>query len=264
MEIIEKDERNNQIIGFKPELNNSKINFKGKNNRLICEENVKLYNSNLNFNADNSIIYLSSNRNRYFLNVSIFNNSGCFIDENNYMNGTLNLILSEEKHILIGKESIFSFGIWVRMADPHLMYDADTNQRINFTESIYFGDHVWIGQDAFILKGTQIGSGSIVGAKSLVSNKKISSNTVWAGNPAKEIKSNVFFDSSSVHAYTQQQTINSITYDSNEWIYEEKGDILNFNDIDEKLSKMNVDEKKEFLLEIRNNNAHNRFFTNNI
>ena len=33
MEIIEKDERNNQIIGFKPELNNSKINFKKGNTK---------------------------------------------------------------------------------------------------------------------------------------------------------------------------------------------------------------------------------------
>lgn len=260
MDIIEKDEKNNQIMGFKPQLNNSRINFNGKNNRLICEENVILNKSNISFNGNNSVIYLSSNRNVYYLNISIFNNSACFIGENNYINGTLNLILSEEKHIFIGKNSIFSFGIWVRMADPHLIYDVDTKQRLNFTESIFLGDHVWVGQDALLLKGTQMGSGSIVGAKSLVSNKKISSNTIWGGNPAKEIKSGVFFDSSSVHSYTEEDTINSISYQSNQWIFEDKGDVLNFDQIDSKLSNMDVDEKIEYLLELNKNDNPNRFY----
>ena len=158
MEFLKKDENNNKILVKDPILLSSNISFKGKNNCLICEENVILENSSISFNGDNSIIYLSRNRNKYYFSISIYNNSVLYIDENNYMNGKLNMVLSEEKHILIGKNCLFSFGIWLRLADPHLIYDIETSERINFSKSIFIGDHVWLGQDAMILKGTQIGS----------------------------------------------------------------------------------------------------------
>lgn len=261
MEIIEKDDNNNQIIGYEPQLINSKINFNGKNNRLICEDNVKLHNSVIDFKEDNAIVYLSSNRNVYRLSVSINNDSVCYLDENTYMNGKLYLILSEQKHIFIGRQSLMSFGIWMRLADPHLIYDCTTKERINLTKSIYVGDHVWIGQDSLILKGTKIGSGSIIGAKAVVSNKKIPSNTSWAGNPVKQVSNKVFFDDASVHAYTSIDTQKSLTFDSEQWIYKNEGEILDFDEIDKFLTDTkDVDEKVDYLYKIRNNASHNRFY----
>ena len=192
MNIIKKDENNNQIIGYEPQLIKSKINFLGKNNRLIIEKDVKITSSKINFIANNSIVYLSSNRG-YRLNISIYNNSVCFIDENIDMNGKKYFFISEGKHLIIGKGCLLAQNLWIRNADPHLIYDSISHERINLTKSIFIGDSVWIGQDVFLLKGTKIGSGSIVGARSVVSNKKIPSNTIWAGNPVKEIRKNVFF-----------------------------------------------------------------------
>src|SRR5699024_10232501 len=104
--IIKCDINNNKILGNNPTINSSIINFKGKNNILFCEENVILYNSTLNFNRNNSIIYLSSNKHKYILNIDIYNNSILFLDENNYMNGKLNIILSEMKNVIIGKDCL--------------------------------------------------------------------------------------------------------------------------------------------------------------
>lgn len=261
MNVVKVDENNNQIIGANPILENSRLYFKGSNNRLICEENVRLNNSVLGFNGSNSIIYLSSNRHTYYLNISIFNNSVFYIDENNYMNGRINCALSEEKNIFIGKDGLFSFGIWLRLADPHLIYDTETLKRINLTKSIYLGDHVWVGQDALILKGTHVGSGSIIAAKSAVSNKKISSNSLWGGVPARKLRDNVLFDGSSVHAYTENETKNSLDYKSDNWIYKNEGEILSFNFIDEKLNEIDDVEKKINLLQkIRDCKSYNRFF----
>ena len=261
MEIVEKHENGNQICGFKPKLVNSHIKFHGKNNRLICEKNVTLVNTIIDFDGDNSIIYLSSNRHKYILKISIPNNSVCFIDENNYINGTLYLSLSEEKHIFIGKECMFSFGVWFRVADAHLLYDINTKERLNLSKSIYLGDHVWVGQDAMILKGTQIGSGSIVGAKSLVSNKIINSNTSWGGNPATELKDQIFYDSSSVHKYTEKETEKSLYSDKEDYIYRNEGEILSFDVIDDNFSSIkDVDEKVKYIQSIRNNKSHNRFY----
>ena len=253
MNIIKKDQNKNQILHNDPKLINSNITFNGKSNILICEENVVLNGSNIIFNGDNSIIYLSSNYNHYKLFVNIFNNSVLFIDENNYFNSKLYMILSEEK-------SIFAHGIWIRSADPHLIYDMATMKRINLTKDIYIGDHVWIGQDVLLLKGTEIGSGSIIGAKSVISNKKIESNSSWAGNPPKEIKKNIFFDGRTVHKYTKKETEESLNYNNDQWIYSNINSGNGFEKIKEINDAENIDLKVEKIFELRNNKNKNRFY----
>ena len=261
MDVVKVDENNNQIMGTNPNLQNTRISFRGRNNRLICEDNVNLHNSILDFNADNSIIYLSSNRNVYYLNISIYNNSLFYMGENSYINGRINFSISEQKNIFIGNECLFARDIWMRIADPHLIYDTNSLKRINLSKSIYLGDHVWVGQDALILKGTQIGSGSIIGAKALVAGKKIQSNSLWGGVPARLIRNDVLFDGSSVHYYTDEQTENSMEYSSGRWIYRNEGNVLSFDEIEENFNSINdVDEKIAYLQSVINCDDYNRFY----
>ena len=261
MDVVKVDENNNQIIGVNPNLQNTRISFRGRNNRLICEDNVNLHNSILDFNADNSIIYLSSNRNVYYLNISIYNNSLFYMGENSYINGRINFSISEQKNIFIGNECLFARDIWMRIADPHLIYDTNSLKRINPSKSIYLGDHVWVGQDAWILKGTQIGSGSIIGAKALVAGKKIQSNSLWGGVPARLIREDVLFDGSSVHYYTDEQTENSMEYSAGRWIYRNEGNVLSFDEIEENFNSINdVDEKIAYLQSVIRCNDYNRFY----
>lgn len=264
MQIIKEDENHNKIIGYNPELIDTTIKFMGENNVLVCEENVVLNKSDLMFGGSNSIIYLSSNKHKYNLNVEIYNNSVLFIDENNYMNdlrGRLNLMISEQTNIFIGKNCTLSFDIWAWTGGPHLIYDCTTKERTNLSKSIFIGDHVWIGQDSLILKGTQIGSGSIIGAKSVVSNKKINSNTVWAGNPAKELKKGVFFVGGSVHRYTDKETQDSMKFEKDDWIYSNEGTIYNFENIDWEISKLNtIEDKLAYIQGIRKEKSKNRFW----
>ncbi len=49
-------------------------------------------------------------------------------------------------------------------------------------------NNVWIGAGVFVLKGVTIGEGAVVGAGSVVV-KDVPSNAIFAGNPAKFIKS---------------------------------------------------------------------------
>lgn len=92
--------KNNIFKGFLPEMKNSKIIFKGKNNILFCEKNVCLENSILNFECDNSVIYLSSNKHKYNIKVDIRNNSVFYVGENCYFNNLINIYLSEQKILL--------------------------------------------------------------------------------------------------------------------------------------------------------------------
>lgn len=256
---------NNKILGTYPKLNNSKIIFNGNNNIIFCEDNVILKDSVLEFNGDNSIIYLSSNKFDYILNVAINNNSVFYIGKDNYINKELKIIISEEKNIFIGNDGIFSLGIWFRTADPHLIYDIKTNNRINESKSIYLGDHIWLGQNSLILKGTQMDSGSIIGANSVVSNKIIANNEIWAGNPVKKIKDKIFWDGKCVHKWTKKDTEKSMNYDSikNDKpidIYTYKYDpknYLSYDEIENNLNNMTIDEKLNYLKNIPQNK--NRF-----
>lgn len=57
-----------------------------------------------------------------------------------------------------------------------------------------------------LLKGTRIASGSVIGGKAVVSGKAVPSNTIWAGNPARQIASGVFFHGGCVHNYDREMT----------------------------------------------------------
>ena len=91
--------QNNRFIGTLPILDNSSIIFNGKNNILYCDEHVHLTNSILTFNGNNSVIYLCRNKHLYKLDVVTYNNSAFYVGQNNYFNGKLSAILSEQKHI---------------------------------------------------------------------------------------------------------------------------------------------------------------------
>jgi len=254
-------ENGNLFIGSLPEMINSSVNFTGKNNVFFCEKNVKLVNASINFKADNAVVYLSESRHGYKINLTVHNDNVFFMGKNNYINNTLNIILSEQKHLFFGNECLISHGIWIRNADPHLIYDCESKKRINPTKSIYVGDHVWFGQSAMLLKGTQIDSGSIIGAMSVVSGKKIGHNESWAGNPVKKVKEGIFWRDPCVHMWTQEKTDDNETFNKKDYIYKYKShEFISFDEIDKKLDASQPTEKKvDYLKKLSSNSDKNRF-----
>lgn len=262
-------ENENQFQGELPKLLNSKIIFRGSGNILVCDKNVTLTNSTVEFNGNHAIVYLNTNRHVYKLNASLNNDTVLYIEKNNYINQTVTIVLSEQKHCFIGNDNLFSLGVWIRNADPHLVYSAESLRRINLSKSIYIGDHVWIGQNAMLLKGTEIDSGSIVGGMSVVAGKKILHNESWAGNPCKKIKSGIFWEGSCVHGWTENDTQRSIDFSifsehrkvaSDEFIFfYESACFIPFQEIECKLSTRDMDKKIEYLKWISNLKSKNRF-----
>jgi acetyltransferase-like isoleucine patch superfamily enzyme len=266
MVITKKEElkqlERNMFLGELPELINSKIVFSGVDNIFICEKGVTLKNSTIEFKANNSIIYLSSSHFPYLVTIVTHSHSTCYIGKNNYINDTLILVLSEEKNIMIGHDCCISLGIWMRNADPHLVFSEKDNGRINHSRSIYIGDHVWLGQNSMILKGSTIHSGSIIGAMSLVAGKKVPSNACWGGNPVVKIKDEIFWSEECVHHWTETMTQEHSHCHHDLYRFEKSGQIIDIDKFEQQLhSAPKATDRVKFLLNsLLKNNDKNRFY----
>ena len=236
----------NEFIGEMPNLTNSQINFNGKNNILVCEEDVHLWNSRIDFNLDNSVLYLSSNIHDYSVNIALHKNNVCFIGKNNFFNGRTTFVLSEAKNIILGDDCFISYNVVFRTSDGHCIYSDLSKKRINYARSIYVGDHVWFGQNAMIFKGSKIGSGSIIGANSVVSNKSIPSNVTYAGSPVRLIHEDTFWTAHSNNDWGEEEIekmgesksdLFSYDVDENTLNFQEiENDLNNFTDLDDVIS----------------------------
>lgn len=208
-------------MGEVPVMTRSSVEFNGVGNVLFCEKGVTLRDSRIEFNGSGGLVYLSSSKHSICAEVFVWNDSTFFLGGNSYINPgePLHAIASERRSIFIGDDALISFGVWMRTADPHLVYSVHDLRRINQSKSIVVGDHVWLGQQAMLLKGTVVGSGSIVSARAVCAGKRIPSNTSWAGNPARQISKDVFFSKQSAHAFDAERTKHFETFRKRDYIF---------------------------------------------
>ncbi|PHM68340.1 DapH/DapD/GlmU-related protein [Xenorhabdus sp. KJ12.1] len=74
---------------------------------------------------------------------------------------------------------------------PDLVIKKDvwlSGSRLSYRDPIYIGDNVFVGVGAIILPGIKVGNNVIIAAGSVVTSN-IEDNSVYAGNPARKIKS---------------------------------------------------------------------------
>ena len=252
----------NRIVG-NPEFNKSSISFKGDNNVLYCEGNVKLVNANFTFNGNNSLVYLSSALNsQYSFNLVIYNDSTFFIGREGNMSSPININIQENQNVIIGAGVTISSGVNIRTADIYPIYDNKTKKRVNYARSVFIGDHVWIGHLAYISRGVKIGSGAIIENNSFIPhNAKIFSNSLVVGNPAKIEITDVFYTNDFLAHNRAEASLETKDYKSDVFIYEfVNQETLDMDKIDQILKGLDVDSRLEFIqkLFVRNKRT-NRF-----
>ena len=188
-----------------------------------------------------------------------------YIGRDTYMNNNslgepLKIRSAESKIIFLGNNNMFSWSNWIINSDLHTIYSIQSHKRINHASSIFIGDHCWFGQSATTLKGTHIGSGSVVGADSVVSGKKIPSNTVWAGNPARQIKDKIFWVFDPIYKWGKSDIENHLENTTDEFTYKRDRNSLSFDEIDRFLSACpTVDDRLDYLFKISEDTSKNRF-----
>jgi len=186
-----------EIVG---KLRKNKIKISGNNNILYIGKNSLLRDSNIFIKGNNNILYIGDN--------CVVNNTSIILDNegaeirigNKTSIAKVQIVSLEPYKIEIGEDCMLSYDIEIRNTDSHKIYDKNTNERINEGSSINIGNHVWLGMRAIILKGVTIGDNSIVAAGSIVT-KDVKANTIVSGNPAKQIKENVYWTREEVMQY---------------------------------------------------------------
>jgi len=90
------------------------------------------------------------------------------------------------KKIIIGESTMIASDVTITDSDWHGIYDR--TDYVATPKEVVIEDNVWIGDSAIICKGVTIGKNSIIGAGAVVT-KDVPKNCVFAGNPAKLVKS---------------------------------------------------------------------------
>jgi len=159
---------NNTMQANSALIENCMITIKGKNNKIIIHDGVKLRNVIINMRGLNCKIIIG--------------------DQTSF--GQARLVnVGSNNDIIIGSNCLFGDNIEIWASDTHSIYD-ENGKFINPEKPVIIGDNVWVGSYVKILKGVTIGDNAIVGMNSLVT-KNIDGGVLCAGNPLKILRSNV-------------------------------------------------------------------------
>jgi len=136
-------------------------------------------NSSLTFCSDHFTLCEGSR-------IHVRKNANLIIEGKGFINTETEIDCYE--NISIGKGTIISSKCYITDSDQHIVVEG-SEDKVK-TKPIKIGKNVWIGRNVIVLKGVEIGDNSIIGAGSVVT-KSIPPNTMFAGNPAIQIKDNI-------------------------------------------------------------------------
>lgn len=134
------------------------------------------------------------------------NDKNIIIGKDSKINGTSNLVASNNSQIIIGKYCAIANGLkiitlnhdynfpviqgsfykkYFNLNHPGITKSPPNKERTK--GNVIIGNDVWIGEDVFICSGVKIGDGCCIGAKSVIT-KDLPPYSICAGIPCRPIK----------------------------------------------------------------------------
>ena len=143
-------------------IKGANITINGKGNVVEIVKSKAIKDLKIFINGSNNVIKIEEG---CFLNGLIAwiedDNGQITVGENTMICGQTQLSCIEGCTIQIGKDCMFSSGIYVSTGDAHSILN-DKGERINPSQDINLKDHIWVGYHATILKGVTIEKNSMV------------------------------------------------------------------------------------------------------
>lgn len=172
-------------------LKKTKIAVYGTNNTIFIDDFCTLRGCSFYIAGSNNLVYLSGKS--FFIDAEFYIEddgneirvgSGCSV------HGKTHLAAIEGTKIIIGDDCMFSSDVHFRTGDSHTITDLD-GKRINPSADIVLGSHVWVGTKVICLKGSAVPGHCVIGAGTLLAKPFTGEHAVYAGNPAKLVKTGI-------------------------------------------------------------------------
>lgn len=173
-----------------------RIKFKGKNSTVTISEPFAKFMNCRFLIGDNCNISIDSLKHR-IKKLRIFlhdcDNNKVYIGENFHLTNGCEIVANSENNlsINIGNNCIFAQNITLRAVDGHIVKDFNTGKILNYGKDITVGNNVWLATNVYVLKGVNISDHVIFGANSVVPKGYYDSKSIYAGNPAKLVKTGI-------------------------------------------------------------------------
>ena len=150
---------------------------------ILNPQHLKIFGENISI-GDYATLICSSNKK---IDISTWQTDKLngSISLGNYILISPGTSIRSAESIDIGDSTMIASDVVITDSDWHGIYDR--TDYVATPKPVKIHKNVWIGERSIILKGTQIGENSIIGAGSVV-HGNIPPNSVYAGNPAKEVK----------------------------------------------------------------------------
>lgn len=190
-------ENSNTVEFYGLSFQNSKIIFRGKNNRLVVKEGAKIINCSLAFFCDNAVVFLGE-RSKLTGDVKIGFECRVDVGRDVSVTGNLKLYVSEKTSVHLGDDCMIGSAVTIMTHDFHPIFDGESKKRVNKSKDIWIGSRVWLANETVVMKGAVIGCGAVVGMRSMVLGE-IPGDCVAVGSPARVIKRNVIWDRRSLN-----------------------------------------------------------------
>ena len=97
----------------------------------------------------------------------------------------------EATALRIGSGCLLAWQVEIRTGDSHRIFDRESGERINPSQSVSIGERVWLGKRSVVLKNVSIADGVIIGAGGMVTRSIGEENAVAVGNPARVVRHGV-------------------------------------------------------------------------
>lgn len=160
-----------------------KFKFEKCGKLLRCERGVRVIKKNSHIEMGNKV-----NLHRY-VKLSVYGtdkNSTLKIGDNVSIGDRTEIHAGDS--VTIGDDTLIAWDCCIMDRDYHkFMSDIEIYKKVTI------GSHVWIGARATVLKGVTIGDGAVVAAGAVVT-KDVPPKCAVAGNPAKIIKKDVYWN----------------------------------------------------------------------
>lgn len=170
-----------------------RIKFHGHNAEVILHEPVvRFRNSFMELADDAKVIFKSSKTKLREMYISAMSKGGTIEIGHDLLPNTKCRILNYREpnlHIKIGDCCMMGPNVIVQSSDAHPIIKIETGKAINRGADVEIGDHVWMTTNVMVMKGVKIANNCIIGANSIVSKDCPEPNSIYAGTPAKLIKS---------------------------------------------------------------------------